>query len=273
MTKYPHHHAYPAGSTDLAVAALLTVWSSLADYQEDLVLVGGLVPKFLCAHPPEALPAVTMDVDLGIALGATGGQYGTISSHLQGLGFTREEQRFRKDINGLPLFVDFLTEAGKPGQTAAMVDDVPVSSFPGVNRALAVHRLVPVSGRDFFGGQQNCRVKVCEIGPWLVLKLNAFARRQQPKDAFDIYQGGLHYDGGSELAARRFQEEARENSGYPAAKEALAQFFGSPEASGPARCVEFMIGGLQGQMPGADFQFRRGQIVNDLLDIARLLAG
>ena len=86
MTKYPHHHAYPDGSTDLAVAALLTVWSSLADYQEDLVLVGGLVPKFLCAHPPEALPAVTMDVDLGIALGATGGQYGTISSHLQGLG-------------------------------------------------------------------------------------------------------------------------------------------------------------------------------------------
>jgi len=34
-----------------------------------------------------------------------------------------------------------------------------------------------------------------------------------------------------------------------------------------------MIGGLQGQMPGADFQFRRGRIINDLLDIARLLVG
>lgn len=50
MTKHPHHHAYPEGSTDFAVAALLTVWSSLRDYESDVVLVGGLVPKFLCDH-------------------------------------------------------------------------------------------------------------------------------------------------------------------------------------------------------------------------------
>ena len=59
MSKHPHHHAYPAGSTDLATASLLTVWSSLGDYQNDIVLVGGLVPKFLCNNPPDALPAVT----------------------------------------------------------------------------------------------------------------------------------------------------------------------------------------------------------------------
>ena len=34
-----------------------------------------------------------------------------------------------------------------------------------------------------------------------------------------------------------------------------------------------MIGGLQGQMPEADFRFRRSRIINDLLDIARLLSG
>jgi hypothetical protein len=140
MTKHPHHQAYPDGSTDLATAALLTVWSSLGDYQNDIVLVGGLVPKFLCNHPPEALPAVTMDVDLGIALGATGGQYGTLTSHLQGIGFRQDGERFRRDLKGLTIFVDFLTEADKLGQTAAMVDDLPVSSFPGINRALVLHR-------------------------------------------------------------------------------------------------------------------------------------
>ncbi len=62
MTKHPHHHAYPEGSTDLAVSALLTVWSSLADYHDDIVLVGGLVPKFLCLYPPEVLPAVTNQI-------------------------------------------------------------------------------------------------------------------------------------------------------------------------------------------------------------------
>ncbi len=101
MSKHPHHHAYPEGSTDLATAALLTVWSSLGDYQNDIVLVGGLVPKFLCNHPLEALPAVTMDVDLGIALGTTGGQYGTLTSHLQGIGFKRDGGRFRRDLKGL----------------------------------------------------------------------------------------------------------------------------------------------------------------------------
>jgi predicted nucleotidyltransferase len=271
MTKLPHHHAYPAGSTDLAVAGLLTVWSSLVDYQEDLVLVGGLVPQFLCTRPPEALPAVTMDVDLGIALGATGGQYGTISSHLQGLGFKQENQRFWRDIDGLPIFVDFLTETGQRGPTAAMVDDVPVSSFPGINRALENYRTVTVSGRDAYGASQACRVKVCEIGPWLVLKLNAFAHRQQPKDAFDLYQGVLYYDRGRDAAATRFKEEAALNPGHAHARTALGVFFASAEAPGPIRCAEFMIGGLRGQISESDYQFRRGRIVNDMADIAGIL--
>jgi hypothetical protein len=273
MTKLPHHHAYPAGSTDLAVAGLLTVWSSLVDYQEDLVLVGGLVPQFLCKRPPEALPAVTMDVDLGIALGATGGQYGTISSHLQGLGFKQENQRFWRDIDGLPVFVDFLTETGQGGPTAAMVDDIPVSSFPGINRALEDHRSVTVSGRDAYGASQECRVKVCEIGPWLVLKLNAFAHRQQPKDAFDLYQGVLYYDRGRDAAATRFKEEAALNPGHAQARAALGSFFASADDAGPIRCAEFMIGSLRDQIPESDYQFRYGRIANDMADIAGILVG
>ena len=37
MSKHPHHHAYPEGSTDLAVAALLTVWSSLGEGRQGLM--------------------------------------------------------------------------------------------------------------------------------------------------------------------------------------------------------------------------------------------
>ncbi|EIP98917.1 hypothetical protein OpiT1DRAFT_03399 [Opitutaceae bacterium TAV1] len=271
MTKHPYHHAYPEGSTDLAVSALLTVWSSLADYHDDIVLVGGLVPKFLCVHRPEALPAVTMDVDLGIALGATGGQYGTISSHLKALGFKAENRRFRRDLKGLALFVDFLTEAEKPGQASAMVDDIPVSSFPGINRALAIHRIVKVNGTDVFGGQQSCAIKVCEAGPFLVLKLNAFAYRQQPKDAFDIYQTVLHYDDGADATAKGFRAEAECNSGFKVAVDTLAAHFTTANGAGPARCAEFMIGGLAGQVPQDDFIFRRNQIQNEMLSAAELL--
>jgi len=271
--KHPHHHAYPDGSMDLAVAALLTVWSSLADYRDDIVLVGGLVPKFLCIDPPDVLPAVTMDVDLGIALGATGGQYGTISSHLQGIGFKPVEGRFRRELGGVTIFVDFLTEAEQPNQKSAMVDDVPVSSFPGINRALAQHRTMTVSGVDVFGGQQSCAVRICEIGPFLVLKLNAFAGRQQPKDAFDVYRAVLHYDGSPASAAKAFQAEAGANPGFALAAQSLTDHFVAADGAGPTRCAEFMIGGLEGQMPAADYDFRRQQIREEMITAATLLRG
>ena len=271
MSKHPHHHAYPEDSTSLATASLLTVWSSLGDYQNDIVLVGGLVPKFICNNPPDALPAVTMDVDLGIALGASGGQYGTLSSHLQGVGFKRDGLRFRRDLKGLTIFVDFLTEAEKSGQTSAMVDDVAVSSFPGINRALALHRTVSVTGKDVFGGQQTCPVKVCEVGPFLVLKLNAFVHRQQPKDAFDVYKTVLHFDGGVAEAAKGFRAESDINSGFRVASETLRTHFSNIDGSGPTRCAEFMIGGLQGQMPVGDFDIRRDQIREEMVGVAELL--
>ena len=137
-----------------------------------------------------------MDVDLGIALGATAGQYGSLSSHLTGLGFRCREQRFVKAVNGVDVYLDFLTEVPGSGAGTAMVDDVSTAVFRGIDRALAVTRDRLIGGEDLYGARQQCRVRVCEVGPYLALKLIAFAARQQPKDAFDIYQVGLHYDGG-----------------------------------------------------------------------------
>lgn len=146
MSKHPHHLAYPEGSTDLAVTALLTVWSSLANYHND-----------------------------------------------------------------------------------------------------------------------------CEAGPFLVLKLNAFAHRQQPKDAFDVHQTVVHYDGGIEAAAKGFRIEAESNSGFKVAADTLATHFAAVDGGGPTRCAEFMIGGLQGQMSRDEFAFRRSQIQNEMVSVADLL--
>jgi hypothetical protein len=52
--------------------AFLTVWAGLGSYHDDLVLLGGLVPHYICRHPASQLglprPA-TLDVDFGVALG------------------------------------------------------------------------------------------------------------------------------------------------------------------------------------------------------------
>jgi hypothetical protein len=172
----------------------------LERYHDDLVLVGGLAVHYLTRRDATHLPgAVTMDVDFGITLGASGGQYGTIKAGLGGLGFRVEENRLVRRFGGIQVYVDFLTE-DPPAQTwTSLVDDVVASVIPGVDRALACRQLVPVHGHDLYGAQQECKVFVAGIGPLLVLKLNAFGGptgRRHPKDAYDVMFSVLACMGG-----------------------------------------------------------------------------
>lgn len=71
--KFETHREYDFHSTSLAESAFLTVWAGLGPWHDHLVLVGGLVPKYLCGDlsQPRPLPRPsTLDVDLGIALAA-----------------------------------------------------------------------------------------------------------------------------------------------------------------------------------------------------------
>jgi hypothetical protein len=49
--KLPHHQDYEGRDTDLCERALLTIWPHLGDFQPNLSLVGGLVPRYLCRDP------------------------------------------------------------------------------------------------------------------------------------------------------------------------------------------------------------------------------
>ena len=111
MTKFGTFADYPNESLPSAEAVLLTAWRSLERYHDDLVLVGGLAVHYLTRPNVAGLPgAITMDVDFGVALGASGGQYGTIKSDLAGLGFNSEGNRLGRQYGNLNLYLDFLTE-------------------------------------------------------------------------------------------------------------------------------------------------------------------
>ena len=82
MTKFGTFADYPKESLPSAEAVLLTAWRSLERYHDDLVLVGGLAVHYLTRPNVAGLPgAITMDVDFGVALGASGGQYGIGSAY------------------------------------------------------------------------------------------------------------------------------------------------------------------------------------------------
>jgi hypothetical protein len=129
--KYETYTEYDPHHTALAERAFLTLWSALSAWHSDLVLVGGLVPKYLCHDPIQqsSLPhPATLDVDLGIALAADSGQYGNLRWALDVQGFkasVKHPNRLQKNIGAYPAYLDFLVEhtsrtsgASEPAGTA-----------------------------------------------------------------------------------------------------------------------------------------------------------
>jgi len=85
-----------------------------------------------------------------------------------------QPNRLVRQVEGIALYLDFLTEAPPAITGSRMVDDVVASVAPGINRALVARRIVKISGRDVYSAPQTCEIAVADNGPLLVLKLNAF---------------------------------------------------------------------------------------------------
>lgn len=275
--KYDTYSGYDPRLVAQTQPAFLTAWSGLGSYHADLVLVGGLVPHFICRHPSgsNALPRpATLDVDFGVALGASAGQYGSLSNDLRAQGFKPSEKysgRFEKDIGGFILYIDFLVEDGDQPRGTRTVDDVQASVMPGVVRALETARVMTIEGKDLFGAQQKVTARVCEVGPFLVLKLRAFLFRQQGKDAFDLLYTILHYDGGTAAAVAGFAMEAvAGNPAFADAKRALETLFVDERSPGPVKAAHFVFGeALVAETE--DTQTRRLQVQQDTLSAALML--
>lgn len=269
MSKFGTFGDYPKESLSSAEAALLTAWRSLDRYHDDLVLVGGLAVHYLTKRGAEdGTPgAVTMDVDFGISLAASGEQYGTIKSDLAGLDFKTESNRVVRKFGNLNLYLDFLTEDPPWLTGTRIVDDVIANVIPGVNRALACRRMVPVNGRDLYGVEQKCNVAVADIGPMQVLKLNAFGGptgRRLPKDAYDVLLLVTRFVDGAAAAVEAFRAEAKSgNTGYEFALKALRRDFSEADQDGPVRAAEFY----------PDNAEDRGRVRENVTTVGRMLLG
>ncbi len=277
--KYETYSEYNPEGVAIAERAFLTVWAGLGSWHSDLVLVGGLVPKYLCGDvsASRALPRpVTLDADLGISLGAEAGQYGSLQMDLRAQGFrlSQEEsgaRRFVKKVGDFTIPVDFLTEHPPATLGTVSVDDIHANILPGINHALASARTMEVRGVDLLGAHQQLGIRVCEAGPFLAMKLRAFLWRQAPKDAFDLLYTLLHYDRGTNAAVEAFGEEVRAgNSACTDAVTCLCQHFRDEQSSAPIRAANFVMGHEAGG-ESEDTRFRRLQIQQDMVDAGRLL--
>ncbi len=275
--KYETHAHYDPRRTEMAQRAFLSVWSGFTRWHPDLVLLGGLVPRYICRSGGRSalLPQpATIDVDLGIALGTESGLYDPISTALTGQGFMRHPDlahSYEKEVAGLTVPVDFLVESAEGESGTVAVDDIAATVMPGVNRALATAREVEIQGMDLQGAEQRVIARVCEVGPFLALKLRAFLDRQQGKDVFDILYTVQNYDGGLRAALAGFAEEVRVgNRACIDALTCLDNMFKDERAPGPVRASHFLLGEQRAD-EHPDMRFRRNQIRQQMVDIAAAL--
>ncbi len=247
MAKFENYSDYSSARLAIAEKALLTAWDSLASFSSDLVLVGGLATKYLTRPPQEGqYQPVTIDVDFGVTIGVSSSWYPSIKSNLSGQGFEWSGQRFHKDVDGLDLYIDLLTDDGVSARGAVVLDDgLAVSVIPGVSRALECNRLIRVSGQNMIGVSVEQLVRVSEVGPMLVLKLNAFGGpdgRKAGKDVHDVLHLVMDYIGGTSAAIEAFKAEVRVgNRGAPLAVNCLQNYFEGPDSFGPVACAAFRM--------------------------------
>ena len=104
---------------------------------------------------------------------------------------------------------------------------------------IARNTQTPSKGRDLYGAEQKCQVAVADIGPMLVLKLNAFGGptgRRHPKDAYDILLAVTRFVDGPQAAIAAFRAEGETgNTGHASAMAALRNDFSYPKQDGPKR--------------------------------------
>lgn len=117
---------------------------------------------------------------------------------------------------------------------------------PGINRALAVRKYVRIQGVDKYGDPKTYRVPICGIGPLLVLKLNAFAKRpggKRAKDAYDVLVAVSSYSEGPAAAIEAFHAEAAsDNTAFETAVQTLKSYFTATHLDGPTLAVRFRYG-------------------------------
>lgn len=113
-------------------------------------------------------------------------------------------------------------------------------------------------------------VKVCEVGPFICLKLQAYHNRAQSKDVFDFVRAVRDYDGGTEAAVAAFRAESGCNLDFECALHTLKQRFGEATSKGPVQYADFCEGSLMADSM-ADTEFLQAQYANEAVDAARAL--
>jgi hypothetical protein len=230
-----------------AQSVLIELVHLLGEYREQIVLVGGWVPKLICPNP--RTPHVgSIDVDIALdhrTLGESG--YRTIGKLLLSRGYQQGGQPFIYNRlvsvgnHDVQVEVDLLgAEYGGTGRShrTQRVQDVRVRKARGADLALNAPVEVRVEGCLPDGGKDAVKVRVTSIVPFIVMKAMALDARLKEKDSYDIYYCLINYPGGIDAIVNEFRPHI-EHGLVREALQKLDKCFSAVDAVGPKHVADF----------------------------------
>ncbi len=220
----------------------------LGEYRDDIVVVGGWVPKLILPSVP--LQHVgSIDVDLALNhrhLKDTG--YATIQALLLRRGYEQDPRQpfiFHRTVtvngNSIKVEVDFLAGeyqgTGRKHRTQP-VHDGRARKARGCDLAFDLYVETGIAGKLPEGGQDQARIRVSSVVAFLVMKGMALNDRLKEKDAWDIYFTLTNYPAGLDALAAEIKPHLK-NSLVVEGLRKIAGKFASPGHMGPKFVADF----------------------------------
>ena len=238
---------YSAVAVQAARSVIVELMHLLAEYREQIVLVGGWVPDLLFPNP-RAPHVGSMDVDLALDHRQLREQgYQSIRELLLRRGYEQGSQPFifhRTCVaagRSVRVEVDLLAgeyEGTGKGRRHQRTQGVLARKARGCDLAFELAQEVTVEAELPEGGRDAVTCRVAAIVPFLVMKAMALDARLSEKDAWDVYYCLLNYPGGPDAlvaAVRPHREHGLVREGL----DKIAKHFASPDHLGPVSVAAF----------------------------------
>ena len=247
---------YSRTITQMVEKGLLDIWGRLGEYRDFLVVIGGLVPRYITA--PEGSSDYdatthcgTMDIDFGISLAVSDDEkYKDICEILLENGYRNrlndrgrlQRHSFVKGEGTDALIIDFLTPkyAGPEDSLMhKMSDELSAIQTKGLGLALKAPRKVRLSGINANGDKVEEIINVCRPAAFIPLKALAFDGRRKDKDIYDLVFVLTHYRQGVQSVVDETTPEDISSEYFQEALECLRRHFRDITYVGPAAYANF----------------------------------
>lgn len=238
---------YNREAVEAARSVLLEIAHVLGEYRDNIVLIGGWVPLFLCPSPEE--PHVgSMDIDLALDhRKLTEAGYRTMQQLLVERGYEQGPQPFifyrQVSAGGRQVRVEVDLLGGEYGGTGRghrtqKVQDIRVRKARGADLAFDSPVEATLEGTLPGGAKDTVKLRVASLVPFIVMKSIALDERLKEKDSWDIYYCIRNYPAGAEGVTNAFTPHID----HGLVKEGLtllAKHFGSVDGVGPSHVADF----------------------------------